>query len=110
MKDNQKIIVVLFVAILIVGVISVFVFSGNTNEITTDADEMAAEVNTNEDIVTEEPKTGSVPTLEQVQETAEDVAEESLVPTPRAGLESTDPSVVNLASGEIQLVEFFAYW
>jgi hypothetical protein len=31
-------------------------------------------------------------------------------PTPRAGLESTDPSTVALASGETQLVEFFAFW
>ncbi len=31
-------------------------------------------------------------------------------PTPRAGLVATDPSTVSLASGEIQLVEFFAFW
>lgn len=28
----------------------------------------------------------------------------------KAGLEASDPSQVQLASGEIQLVEFFAYW
>lgn len=31
-------------------------------------------------------------------------------PTPRAGLEATDPEKVMLASGDIQLVEFFAFW
>lgn len=31
-------------------------------------------------------------------------------PTPRAGLEATDPETVVLASGDIQLVEFFAFW
>jgi predicted small secreted protein len=31
-------------------------------------------------------------------------------PTPRVGLVATDPSTVSLASGEIQLVEFFAFW
>lgn len=31
-------------------------------------------------------------------------------PTPRVGLVATDPSTVNLASGDIQLVEFFAFW
>jgi hypothetical protein len=43
------------------------------------------------------------------------VADQPLVstlpgPTPRGGLESTNPEIVNLASGEIQLVEFFAFW
>ncbi len=28
----------------------------------------------------------------------------------KAGLEASDPSTVQLASGEIQLVEFFAFW
>ena len=32
------------------------------------------------------------------------------IPTARAGLEGTDPGTVNLASGEIQLIEAFAFW
>ncbi|HWQ84310.1 MAG TPA: hypothetical protein VN363_07075 [Anaerolineales bacterium] len=28
----------------------------------------------------------------------------------KAGLEATDPTTVQLASGEVQLVEFFAFW
>lgn len=32
------------------------------------------------------------------------------VPTARTGLESTDPGTVKLASGEIQLIEAFAFW
>jgi thiol-disulfide isomerase/thioredoxin len=35
---------------------------------------------------------------------------EQFKPTPRAGLQATDPETVLLASGEIQIVEFFAYW
>jgi hypothetical protein len=35
---------------------------------------------------------------------------ESFSPPVKTGLESTNPEVVNLASGEIQLVEFFAFW
>jgi hypothetical protein len=31
-------------------------------------------------------------------------------PTPRAELAATDPQEFNLASGELQLVEFFAHW
>lgn len=30
--------------------------------------------------------------------------------TPRPGLEATDPASVELASGRVQLVEFFAFW
>ena len=31
-------------------------------------------------------------------------------PTPRPELSATDPATVSLASGEPQLVEFFAFW
>ena len=31
-------------------------------------------------------------------------------PPLKTGLEATDPSVVKLVSGELQLVEFFAFW
>lgn len=36
--------------------------------------------------------------------------ETEVVPTARVGLQGTDPGTVNLASGDIQLVEFFAFW
>ena len=32
------------------------------------------------------------------------------IPRLKTELEATDPSIVSLASGEIQLVEFFAFW
>lgn len=32
------------------------------------------------------------------------------LPTPRSGLEATDPATVEIASGQLQLVEFFAFW
>lgn len=41
-------------------------------------------------------------------ETAE--SSSASAPTPRSGLVATDPEVVKLGSGEIQLVEFFAFW
>jgi len=31
-------------------------------------------------------------------------------PTPRHDLHASDPSTVSLASGQLQLVEFFAFW
>ncbi len=47
-----------------------------------------------------------------VETTAEPVeaAAEAPRPTPRAGLEASDPGTVALASGSYQLIEFFAYW
>ena len=39
-----------------------------------------------------------------------DVEGEPEVREPREGLEATDPSTVVLASGQPQIVEFFAFW
>ncbi|NOQ39016.1 MAG: hypothetical protein GQ562_01750, partial [Anaerolineales bacterium] len=41
-------------------------------------------------------------------EAAQDVV--TALPTARAGLESTNPETVKLASGDIQFVELFAFW
>ena len=40
----------------------------------------------------------------------EQTTHEVVAPTPRPDMEATDPSRVVLASGDIQLVEFFAFW
>ena len=42
--------------------------------------------------------------------TPETEAAPDVVPTPREGLEATDPSMVVLASGNPTLIEFFAFW
>ena len=36
--------------------------------------------------------------------------EQVIRPTPRPDLHASDPSTVSLASGQVQLVEFFAFW
>lgn len=51
-----------------------------------------------------EPAQGEVEGEEEVKKSPE------LQPTSRAGLEATDPETVTLASGDIQLIEFFAFW
>lgn len=38
------------------------------------------------------------------------VADNGPKPTPRPGMEATSPDGVQLASGQLQLVEFFAFW
>ena len=35
---------------------------------------------------------------------------EVVKPTPRPDLHASDPSTISLASGQLQLVEFFAFW
>ena len=87
--------------------------------------------------LTENPPTMELSlTVEQSQDPAEESAEESsfivedaqtrvketvsnvenqtitefVAPTPRPDMVATDPATVVMASGEIQLVEFFAFW
>jgi hypothetical protein len=37
-------------------------------------------------------------------------AERTYAPSSRTALEATDPSSLDLTSGELQFVEFFAFW
>ncbi|MGD8731858.1 MAG: hypothetical protein PVH92_08260 [Anaerolineales bacterium] len=55
------------------------------------------------------------PTAVEPEEEAPAVDQEAdpqveVKPTPRQGLVATDPTTVDLASGEPLLVEFFAFW
>jgi hypothetical protein len=56
----------------------------------------------------DEVESDSAP-AEEPQEQAQ-AAETPLPRVPRQALEATDPSTVVLASGQPQLVEFFAFW
>jgi hypothetical protein len=56
------------------------------------------------------PEAHSVPQDDQSEALEAEVVEEPEVKLPREGLEATDPSTVVLASGQPQIVEFFAYW
>ena len=44
------------------------------------------------------------------EEPNETLPEEMAVPAPRTDLYATDPAAVSLASGDVQLVEMFAFW
>lgn len=52
------------------------------------------------------------PTTSQPVEEAQagDTDSPAAPPTPRQDLHASDPSTVSLASGQLQLVEFFAFW
>ena len=59
--------------------------------------------------VTEEKESaGEVTEAEPIEETYPPPGEANR--TARVGLQGTDPGTVTLASGDIQLVEFFAFW
>jgi hypothetical protein len=51
----------------------------------------------------------SAPTLTAVPEKTS-AGDQAARPTARVGLQGTDPETVKLGSGDIQLVEFFAFW
>jgi outer membrane biosynthesis protein TonB len=66
---------------------------------------------------TVEPTTGALPveptdapTLMETEPGEAPTTEQAAAPPVKQGLEATDPSTVQLASGEVQLVEFFAFW
>jgi len=44
------------------------------------------------------------------EKTIDQAGVEEPLPTARIGLQASDPEIVSLATGEIQLVEFFAFW
>lgn len=50
------------------------------------------------------------PTLMPYPAPADDEGSSTAPPPIKTGLEATDPSTVNLASGELQFIEFFAFW
>jgi len=106
MKEKNKIIGILLIALLLVGIAIVFVITGRSEkpeqitESTIQVDEVAL-------ADTEVPATEI---QEAAEVTEEAVVEEQAPPAQRTGLESTDPATVNLASGQLQLVEAFAFW
>jgi len=107
MRDNKKMVMVVVVLVLLVGISAVVLFSGKGNE------SNVVSVPSKENMVKEtEAKVLTVTETseDEPESTEEAVMEEAPVPTPREGLESTDPSTVNLVSGEPQLVELFAFW
>jgi len=106
MKGNNKILIVIIVAVLLVGIAGTFVVFTRSKG--------SEQVVTNPAAVEEALVTDSEKLTIEVQEAADptqsEVVDEQIIPTPRSGLESTNPATVNLTSGEIQLVEVFAFW
>lgn len=102
MKDKG----ILFVLGLI-GLVVLAACSGAGSSVATQAD-LGAEPTPTEAM----DAVGETPTMAPaVDEAAEPTAtEQAEVVEVRAGLEASNPSDFEVASGEVQLVEFFAFW
>ncbi len=104
MKDKRIVIVGIVIVVLIAGVSIVFL-GGRSNigeESTLSVPEVISEERSS-DITQETAVDVPMPATVTVQS-------ERIVPTPRTGLEATDPGSVNLLSGNVQFVEAFAFW
>ena len=75
-------------------------------DISTATQQPAVESTEEEAAITED---ASAPTLTVIPENTP-TSEQTSRPTARVGLQATDPETVRLGSGDIQLVEFFAFW
>jgi flagellar basal body-associated protein FliL len=106
MKEKNKIISVLIIALLIVGVAVVFVITSRSEK----SEQITELITQVEEIVVADTEVPATDIQVSSESTEEVVVDEQAPPAPRAGLESTDPATVNLASGQLQLVEVFAFW
>lgn len=107
MRDNKKIVTVVGVLILLVGISAAFFLGriGNGKDAVFVSSDETANIELAADVTA-----AAVISENEANPTEEVVFVEAAIPTPKTGLASTDPSTVNLASGEPQLVELFAFW
>ena len=89
MRDKRKISILFGLAIFIIALPIIFVVSRKVPVLKELTGGKAAE---------------TADSVEVVQDTG------AAVPAVRTGLESTNPATVKLASGDIQLIELFAFW
>ena len=111
MRDNRKITILIGVSVFIIVLSVVLIFGSRDPVVKELAIDAATETSTVEGFGPENTETIDILTVEVTSEPTE--AAQVLVagvPTARAGLESTNPDKVKLASGDIQLIELFAFW
>ena len=105
MKDNRIVIVGVVIAVMLAGVLIVFLGGRNNageSELFS-VPEVSTEGEGTSGVIQETTVVVSAPATVTVQT-------EQVIPTPRTGLEATDPGSVNLLSGNVQFVEAFAFW
>lgn len=105
MQRNRMITVIAGILVLVLGLVMITRWTGKeTVDITPTS---SAEI-----MVSAPQATDTEAVVEQSDEGQETPPTQTVYikPTPRTALDATDPATVMLGSGEIQLVEFFAYW
>ena len=111
MKNNRKILILIVGVLLIFVTAAIFVVGNRGSAGNEETSELVTEISTVESLDTGSSDASEVSASEETPETAESTQEvAAVIPTPRTGLESTDPASVNLTSGSIQVVEVFAFW
>ena len=111
MRNNRKILILIGVLVFTIILTAVFVVSGRDPVVKEQTVQATTEVSSVEDFTGEKTETAEVSFVLAVSETSEaDQNSDAEVPTARAGLESTNPEEVKLASGDLQLIELFAFW
>jgi len=100
MKDNIKIVFVLVVVVLLAGAFFINWGRRDSDSITEPDVVVSPATQINTVVIQEEAES----TTEAMKDSAEPV------PTPRTGMEASDPGSVNLISGKVQFVEAFAFW
>ncbi len=111
MRDNLKILILIGVVGFAITLAAIFVVNRRVPVVKEQTVAEATTVSSVEDITGEKTETAEVSSVLAVSETPEaDQNSDAAVPTARAGLESTNPEEVKLASGDLQLIELFAFW
>jgi FtsZ-interacting cell division protein ZipA len=111
MKDNRKIFILIVGGLMIFVIAAIFVVGNRRQASEVMIPEPVTEASSIESSDTGDSGASDGSASEATPEPAEATQEiAAAVPTFRAGLESTDPASVNLISGNIQLVEVFAFW
>ena len=111
MRDSRNITILIGAVVFVMVLSVVFVVSSRDPVVKQLAIEPVAEISPGEDLGSENTATIDLSSAEGKSASAEAAQDlVAAVPTARAGLESTNPDTVILASGEIQLVELFAFW
>ncbi len=111
MRDKRKISILFGLAIFIIALPIIFVVSRKVPVLKELTGGKAAEIIS---VEAPEPDNSEAVDFLLAAETADSVEvvqdTGAAVPAVRTGLESTNPATVKLASGDIQLIELFAFW
>ena len=113
--ENRKILIWVVVGVILVGGIAYIAWPEKSQGIVEAPMDDTQEPDMTEQVIVEASPTSGEPASDGVTESESSNSEgtaatDAPAPTPRQELVNTDPNTVNLASGDLQLVELFAFW